>query len=136
MLLAKPMHLHTTMTQLIYCTLATRSIVTSFPISRYVRPLSSQLSFQLLVQLGELIHGKLLLRPANDKTLLVGIAGLRDNVEMDVVDDLVGDAAVVLERQASEWLLRKRKSKRGEYDGRGEGNEGFVVWAVPTTMHG
>lgn len=61
-------------------------------------PLSSQFRLQFFMQLGELLHGDFLLRPADDKTLLVGVAGLRDDMEVNVVDDLVSDAAVVLER--------------------------------------
>ena len=71
-------------------------MATSSPIDTS-HPLCSQLPLELLVQLGELLHGYFLLRPADDETLLVGLAGLRDDVEVDVVDDLVGDAAVVLD---------------------------------------
>ena len=53
------------------------------------------------MQLGELLHGDFLLRPADDKTLLVGVTGFGDDMEVNVVDDLVSDATVVLEGEHS-----------------------------------
>ena len=48
------------------------------------------------MKLLELIHGRLLGRPADDEALCIACSWLGDNVEVDVIDFLVRDAPVVL----------------------------------------
>ena len=49
---------------------------------------NSELVLELLVKLGQVFLGRLLSRPANDKTLLVRGGWLGDNMEMDMVNFL------------------------------------------------
>ena len=56
----------------------------------------SQLRQEFSVERLQLIHRGLLRGPANDETLSVARRGLGDDVEVDMIHFLVGDAAVVL----------------------------------------
>ena len=57
----------------------------------------SQLRQEFCVERLQLIHRGLLRRPADDETLSIARCGLGDDVEVDVIHFLVGDAAIVLE---------------------------------------
>ena len=61
------------------------------------------------MQLLELILRDLVRRPADDETLLVRRARLRDNVEVDMADLLVGELAVVLHGHGISGLHCARK---------------------------
>ena len=62
------------------------------------------LTLDLLQQLRQLALVRLLGRPLDAQSL--GFVGLRNKVEMHVVDDLVGDAAVVLQDVVVGEVLR------------------------------
>ena len=59
----------------------------------------------------QVVHGWLLGGPSNDEALAVAGRRLGNDVEMDVVDLLVGDATVVLDKQPRD------KHKRGYESG-------------------
>ena len=48
------------------------------------------------MKLLELIHGRLLGRPADDEALCIACSWLGDNVEVDVIDLLMSDTSIVL----------------------------------------
>ena len=58
----------------------------------------SQLRQEFCVERLQLVHRGLLRGPADDETLIIARSGLRDDVEVNVIHLLVGDAAVVLKR--------------------------------------
>ena len=57
----------------------------------------------------QVIHGRLLGRPADDEALCIACSWLGDNVEVDVIDFLVRDAPVILwstgQQGRSEYFL-------------------------------
>ena len=69
---------------------------------------TSQLRKKLFVQLLQVVLGDLVSGPADDETFLIGCGWLRDDMEVNVVDFLVGDLAVVLQRTRS-WRASNRQ---------------------------
>lgn len=62
------------------------------------------------MQFLHLVLRGLLRGPADDKTFGVGFAGLRNNVEVDVGDLLVGNSAVVLRKPRQRVMIKRPSS--------------------------
>ena len=60
-----------------------------------------QFLYELIMKSLQVVHRRLLSRPTDYEALAITGGRLGDDVEMDVVDFLVGDATVILDEQPS-----------------------------------
>ena len=74
-------------------------------------PLYLQFLYELVMKSLQVVHGRLLDWPSDDEALVVAGRRLGNDVEMDMVDLLVGDATVVLDKRPIDKLKGRHESR-------------------------